>query len=90
MMRMLLDKLDRGAISVYLNATEAEFAFSRMSPLSTWIPSQITKLGIGSPPSIIARMSKSSPYHNHLSVSDSLHGFLKPILSHMGTCANSM
>ena len=25
--------------------------------------------------------------HNYLSLSDALHGLLKPILSHMGTCA---
>lgn len=85
-MCILLDKLKGGAITAYRDATDSRVHFSRMSPLSARKLSQTTKLGIISPLSIIARMSKSWYYHDFLSVSDSLHGFFKHILSHMGTC----
>ena len=87
MMHMLSYDLDRGPILVYPDAMEARV---HMSSLSAQTPSQTTKLGIDSPPSIITWMSKSWYHHNYLSVSDSLHGLLKPILSHMGTLANCM
>ena len=87
MMRMLSHELDRGAQAVYPDAMEARVRFNKMSPLSTQKPSWMTKLGISSPPSTITRMSKSWSHHNGQSVSDVLHGLLKPFLSHMGTCA---
>ena len=62
-MHMLLDELDGGAISVYPDATEARFRFSKMSSLSAWTPSWMNKLGINSPPSTITRMLKSWSYH---------------------------
>jgi len=77
-MHMLLDELDRGAILVQLDATKARVRFSKMSPLSAWKPSWMTKLGISSPPSTIKRMSKSWSHHNNLSVSDVVLGLLKP------------
>jgi len=88
MMRMLSNELDRGTISMYLDAMGASVDFSRMSPLSMQTPSQTTKLDISLSPSIITRMSKSWSCHNCLSLSDSLHGLLKPILSHMGACVD--
>ena len=58
-MCMLLDELDRGAISVYPNAIEARVLFRKMSPLSAWIPSWKNKLGTNSPPLTITRMSNN-------------------------------
>ena len=78
MMCMLLDELDRGARSVYPDAMEARVFFQQVSPLSARKPSWMTNLGISSPPSIIARMSKIWSYHNLPSLGDVLHGFLKP------------
>ena len=75
---MLSNELDRGAISVHPHATKASVRLSKMSPLSTWTPSWTTKLGISSSPSTITSMSNSWSHHNGLSVSDVLHGLLKP------------
>lgn len=77
-MRMLSDKLDGGAISMYPNAIDARVHFNKMSPLSAQTPSRTTKLSINSPPSTITRISKSWFHHNGLSVRDILYGFLKP------------
>lgn len=77
-MRMLSDKLDGGAISMDLVAIEERVHFNNISLLSAQTPSQMTKLGISSAPSTITRMSKSLSHHNGLSLSDVLHGFLKP------------
>lgn len=77
-MDMLSDELDEGAILVYPDAMEARVRFNKMSPLSAQTPSRMTKLGISSPPSTITRMSKIWSHHNGLSLSDVLHGFLKP------------
>jgi len=77
-MHILSDDLDRGAILVHLDATKARVHFNNMSPLSAWTPSWKTNIGIISPPSTITSMSKSWSHHNVPSVSDVLHGFLKP------------
>ena len=77
MMRMLLDELDKGAISVHSYATEASVSFRNISLLSGGTPSWMTKLRISSPPSTITRITKSGAHHNDPSVSGVLHGFLK-------------
>jgi len=71
---MLPHELDRGTISVYADAMGSRVHFNKMSPLSALTD----KVGISSPPSTITRMSKIWSHHNGLSVSDVLHGLLKP------------
>lgn len=62
-MCMLSDELYGGDIAVYPDAVEARVRFSKMSPLSAWTPSWMTKLGISSPLSTCTHVRKND-HHN--------------------------
>jgi len=90
MMCMLSNELEKGAISVYPNATKARVFFQRDVTIEC-IDTIMNDQSLHQFATIDhQRMSKRWSYHNSPSVSDSLHGFLKPILSHMGTCVDCM
>jgi len=88
MMCMLSDELDRGAKSVYLDVTEARVFFQQDVTIEH--ADTITDYQVWHDFTTVDHRENIEElvFSQFPSLNDILHGLLKPILSHMDTCAD--